>query len=66
MDTEVGGGVAGPAGSGNEATAYFFVAVCLHCQPVLPQPFADIEERHRWVAAHRRTGHHKFLLMEQE
>lgn len=38
--------------------AIFFIAECVNCEPVLPNPFYDEGERDRWADAHSSaTGH---------
>ena len=35
-----------------------YLAICLHCTPVLPQPFYDQHKRDEWTEAHEdATGH---------
>lgn len=35
----------------------WYLAICIDCTPILPQPFADQEARAEWVKAHETTGH---------
>jgi hypothetical protein len=35
-----------------------YLAICLDCQPILPQPFSDKVERDVWASTHEEaTGH---------
>jgi len=44
---------------------YWYLAICLECEPVLPQPFGVEKERAEWVEAHwGGTGH--AILLRQE
>jgi hypothetical protein len=42
----------------------WYLATCLDCVPILPQPFRDKAERDEWAGAHTTTGH-RVLLHEQ-
>lgn len=35
----------------------WFLALCLDCEPLLPQPFRNESDRGAWVEAHAETGH---------
>jgi hypothetical protein len=38
----------------------FYVVACGRCEPPLPMPFYDFDERDRWAAEHATTGHDEF------
>jgi hypothetical protein len=42
----------------------WYLATCLDCMPILPQPFRDKSERDEWAGAHATTGH-RVRLHEQ-
>lgn len=44
------------------------LALCLGCQPLLPMPFSDVEERDWWVRTHHdATGHSvRTMIVEDE
>jgi hypothetical protein len=42
----------------------WYLATCVDCVPILPQPFRDRAERDEWAGAHATTGH-RVRLHEQ-
>jgi hypothetical protein len=40
----------------------WYLALCTHCMPLAEQPFTDSEERDQWIAAHRTSGHTRFII----
>ena len=43
----------------------WFLAVCLDCTPILPQPFLTPEARDQWAAIHRSGTGHRVSALEE-
>jgi len=41
----------------DEPEKTWYLATCLDCEPILPQPFRSEDERDWWAKGHRVTGH---------
>jgi hypothetical protein len=43
----------------------FYLATCQDCEPVLPMPFYDEEERYTWSRRHREATNHVVVHEEE-
>lgn len=47
------------------ADATWYLAVCLGCTPLLPQPFSGSAARNTWASGHRQATGHTVAIIDQ-